>query len=150
MSRRQCISCYSPEPMPSKRGTRPIDALRNVEIIPGFHRLAEGSVLYRAEGTVVLATASVDDQVPEFMKGKGEGWVTAEYQMHPRSNPVRRERRDGREKPLGGRSKEIERLIGRALRAAVHRRYLGERQIVIDCDVLEADGGTRTAAITAG
>ena len=136
--------------MPSKRGTRPIDALRNVEIIPGFHRLAEGSVLYRAEGTVVLATASVDDQVPEFMKGKGEGWVTAEYQMHPRSNPVRRERRDGREKPLGGRSKEIERLIGRALRAAVNRRYLGERQIVIDCDVLEADGGTRTAAITAG
>jgi ribonuclease PH len=106
--------------------------------------------LYRAEGTVVLATASVDDQVPEFMKGKGEGWVTAEYQMHPRSNPHRRERRDGREKPLGGRSKEIERMIGRALRAAVHRRYLGERQIIIDCDVLEADGGTRTAAVTAG
>ena len=107
-------------------------------------------MLYRAEGTVVLATASVHDQVPEFMKGKGEGWVTAEYQMHPRANPVRRERRDGREKPLSGRSKEIERLIGRALRAAVHRNYLGERQIVIDCDVLEADGGTRTASITAG
>ena len=136
--------------MPSKRGQRPIDSLRQVEITPGFHRLAEGSVLYRAEGTVVLATASVDEQVPEFMKGKGEGWVTAEYQMHPRSNPVRRERRDGREKPLGGRSKEIERLIGRALRAAVHRKYLGERQIVIDCDVLEADGGTRTACVTAG
>lgn len=107
-------------------------------------------MLYRAEGTVVLATASVDDQVPEFMKGKGEGWVTAEYQMHPRSNPARRERRDGREKPLGGRSKEIERLIGRSLRAAVNRRYLGERQIVVDCDVLEADGGTRTASVTAG
>ena len=136
--------------MPSKRGQRPTDTLRQVEIIPGFHRLAEGSVLYRAEGTVVLATASVDEQVPEFMKGKGEGWVTAEYQMHPRSNPVRRERRDGREKPLGGRSKEIERLIGRALRAAVNRRYLGERQIVVDCDVLEADGGTRTASVTAG
>jgi len=136
--------------MPSKRGQRPTDTLRQVEIIPGFHRLAEGSVLYRAEGTVVLATASVDDQVPEFMKGKGEGWVTAEYQMHPRSNPIRRERRDGREKPLGGRSKEIERLIGRALRAAVNRRYLGERQIVVDCDVLEADGGTRTASVTAG
>lgn len=136
--------------MTSKRGQRPNDCLRQVEIIPGFHRLAEGSVLYRAEGTVVLATASVDDQVPEFMKGKGEGWVTAEYQMHPRSNPQRRERRDGREKPLGGRSKEIERLIGRALRAAVCRRYLGERQIIIDCDVLEADGGTRTAAVTAG
>jgi len=136
--------------MPSKRGQRPTDTLRQVEIIPGFHRLAEGSVLYRAEGTVVLATASVDDQVPEFMKGKGEGWITAEYQMHPRSNPIRRERRDGREKPLGGRSKEIERLIGRALRAAVNRRYLGERQIVVDCDVLEADGGTRTASVTAG
>ena len=136
--------------MPSRRGQRPIDSLRQVEIIPGFHRLAEGSVLYRAEGTVVLATASVDEQVPEFMKGKGEGWITAEYQMHPRANPQRRERRDGREKPLSGRSKEIERLIGRALRAAVHRRYLGERQIVIDCDVLEADGGTRTAAVTAG
>lgn len=136
--------------MPSKRGQRPTDTLRQVEIIPGFHRLAEGSVLYRAEGTVVLATASVDDQVPEFMKGKGEGWVTAEYQMHPRANPIRRERRDGREKPLGGRSKEIERLIGRALRAAVNRRYLGERQIVVDCDVLEADGGTRTASVTAG
>jgi ribonuclease PH len=99
---------------------------------------------------VVLATASVDEQVPEFLKGKGEGWVTAEYQMHPRSNPVRREKRDGRERPLGGRSREIERLIGRALRAAVNRKYLGERQIVIDCDVLEADGGTRTASITAG
>lgn len=136
--------------MTRKRGSRPLDALRSVEIIPGFHRLSEGSVLYRAEGTVVLATASVDEQVPEFMKGRGEGWVTAEYQMHPRSNPVRRERRDGREKPLGGRSKEIERLIGRALRAAVNRKYLGERQIVIDCDVLEADGGTRTACITAG
>jgi ribonuclease PH len=136
--------------MSRKRGTRPLDELRSVEIIPGFHRLAEGSVLYRAEGTVVLATASVDEQVPEFMKGRGEGWVTAEYQMHPRCNPVRRERRDGREKPLCGRSKEIERLVGRALRAAVHRQYLGERQIIIDCDVLEADGGTRTAAITAG
>jgi ribonuclease PH len=136
--------------MSRRRGLRPLDSLRSVEIIPGFHRLSEGSVLYRAEGTVVLATASVDEQVPEFMKGKGEGWITAEYQMHPRSNPVRRERRDGREKPLSGRSKEIERLIGRALRAAVYRNYLGERQIVIDCDVLEADGGTRTAAITAG
>jgi ribonuclease PH len=126
------------------------NALREPEMTLGFHRLAEGSVLYRAGGTVVLATASVDEQVPEFMKGRGEGWVTAEYQMHPRSNPVRREKRDGRERPLGGRSREIERLIGRALRAAVNRKYLGERQIVIDCDVLEADGGTRTASITAG
>ncbi|MGC4069675.1 MAG: ribonuclease PH [Polyangiaceae bacterium] len=132
------------------RRSLPNDALREPEMTLGFHRLSEGSVLYRAGGTVVLATASVDEQVPEFLKGKGEGWVTAEYQMHPRSNPVRREKRDGRERPLGGRSREIERLIGRALRAAVNRKYLGERQIVIDCDVLEADGGTRTASITAG
>ena len=84
-----------------------------------FHRLAEGSVLYRAGGTVVLATASIDDSVPEFMAGRGKGWVTAEYQMHPRSNPKRREYRDGRDRPLGGRAREIQRLIGRALRAAI-------------------------------
>lgn len=125
-------------------------ALRPVEMTPGFQRNAEGSVLYRAGGTVVLATASVEDQVPEFLKGRGEGWVTAEYQMHPRANPSRREKRDGRERPLGGRAREIERLIGRALRAAVDRKRLGERQIVVDCEVLEADGGTRTASITAG
>lgn len=136
--------------MSRTRGDRPNNALREPEIVVGFQRLAEGSVLYRAGGTVVLATASVDEQVPEFMKGKGEGWVTAEYQMHPRSNPHRREKRDGRERPLGGRSREIERLIGRSLRAAVNRKSLGERQIVVDCDVLEADGGTRTASITAG
>lgn len=116
----------------------------------GFHRLAEGSVLYRAEGTVVLATASVDESVPRFLEGKGQGWVTAEYQMHPRCNPVVREARDGRKGQVSGRSKEIERLIGRALRAAIDMDKLGERSIVIDCDVLEADGGTRTASITAG
>lgn len=136
--------------MSRTRSDRAHDALREPEIVPGFQRLAEGSVLYRAGGTVVLSTASVDEQVPEFLKGKGEGWVTAEYQMHPRSNPHRREKRDGRERPLGGRSREIERLIGRSLRAAVNRKYLGERQIIVDCDVLEADGGTRTASITAG
>lgn len=136
--------------MAAKRRQRPSDVPRPVEMVPGFHRLAEGSVLYRAEGTVVLVTASVEEQVPEFLKGRGEGWLTAEYQMHPRSNPVRREKRDGRERPLGGRAREIERLIGRALRAAVHRQWLGERQIIVDCDVLEADGGTRTACITAG
>src|SRR5690606_26414322 len=102
------------------------------------------------EGTVVLATASIDDFVPEFLKGKGRGWVTAEYQMHPRANPQRRERRDGRERPVSGRSREIERLIGRALRAAVLLDKLGERSVVVDCEVLEADGGTRTASITAG
>lgn len=114
----------------------------------GFHRLAEGSVLYRAGGTLVLCTASIDEGVPEFLAGKGQGWLTAEYQMHPRSSPRRRENRDGRERPLSGRTREIQRLIGRALRAAVDLRKLGERTLSIDCDVLEADGGTRTAAIT--
>lgn len=116
----------------------------------GFHRMAEGSVLYRAGSTVVLATASVDEKVPAWMEGKGKGWVTAEYQMHPRSNPDRREGRDGRGKAPSGRTQEIQRLVGRALRAAVDMKKLGERQITIDCDVLEADGGTRTASITAG
>jgi ribonuclease PH len=98
----------------------------------------------------VLATASIEDSVPEFLVGRGKGWVTAEYQMHPRANPKRREARDGRDKPLGGRAREIQRLIGRALRAAVDLERLGERSIAIDCDVLEADGGTRTASVTAG
>ncbi len=133
-----------------KRGGRDLGSIRPVEVTPGFHRLSEGSVLYRAGGTVVLCTASIDDSVPEFLKGKGKGWVTAEYQMHPRSNPKRRENRDGRNKPLGGRAREIQRLIGRSLRAAVDLDKLGERSIVIDCDVLEADGGTRTASVTGG
>jgi ribonuclease PH len=124
--------------------------LRPVEIILGFHRLAEGSALYRAGGTAILVTASVEDTVPEFLKGRGRGWVTAEYQMHPRANPKRREGRDGRERPLGGRTREIQRLIGRSLRAGVSLENLGERSVVIDCDVLEADGGTRTAAVTGG
>jgi ribonuclease PH len=134
----------------SKRQGRPHNVIRPVEIIPGFHRLSEGSVLYRAGGTVVLVTASVEDSVPGFLEGRGKGWLTAEYQMHPRSNPKRRENRDGRERPLGGRSREIQRLIGRSLRAAVDLARLGERSIVIDCDVLEADGGTRTASVTGG
>jgi ribonuclease PH len=136
--------------MSAKRQGRDPRSIRPVEVTPGFHHLAEGSVLYRAGGTVVLATASVDETVPEFLKGQGRGWITAEYQMHPRSNPKRRENRDGRERPLGGRAREIQRLIGRSLRAAVDLRELGERSIVIDCDVLEADGGTRTASVTGG
>jgi ribonuclease PH len=134
----------------NKRGGRDVRQLRPLEVVPGFHRLAEGSVLYRAEGTVVLITASIEDSVPEFLKGKGKGWVTADYQMHPRSNPVRRESRDGRERPVSGRTREIQRLIGRALRSAVEFERLGERSILLDCDVLEADGGTRTASITGG
>src|SRR5262252_1841659 len=132
------------------RSGRDLRAIRPVEIVPRFQRLSEGSVLYRAGGTVVLVTASVDEGVPEFMRGKGRGWITAEYQMHPRANPKRRENRDGRDKPLSGRSREIQRLIGRALRAAVDLEKLGERTIAIDADVLEADGGTRTASITGG
>jgi len=129
---------------------RGFDVLRPVEMTVGFQRMAEGSVLYRAGSTVVLATASVDEKVPSWMEGKGKGWVTAEYQMHPRSNPQRRENRDGRGKAPSGRTQEIQRLVGRALRAAVDMEKLGERQVSIDCDVLEADGGTRTASITAG
>jgi ribonuclease PH len=121
---------------------------RPVEIVTGFHRNAEGSVLYRAGRTVVLCTASIDPSVPPWMVGKGRGWVTAEYQMHPRSSPTRRESRDGRGKAPSGRTQEIQRLVGRALRAAVDLEALGERQLALDCDVLEADGGTRTASIT--
>jgi ribonuclease PH len=132
------------------RPGRDLRAIRPVEIIPRFHRLSEGSVLYRAGGTVVLVTASVDETVPEFLRGKGKGWITAEYQMHPRANPKRRENRDGRDKPLSGRAREIQRLIGRALRAAIDLDRLGERTVTVDCDVLEADGGTRTASVTGG
>ncbi len=132
------------------RGGLGRDTLRPVEITCGFHTMSEGSVLYRSGKTVVLCTASVDDYVPDWLKGRGGGWLTAEYQMHPRANPTRRERRDGRERPLGGRTMEIQRLIGRSLRAAVDLRKLGERAIIIDCDVIEADGGTRTASVTGG
>lgn len=135
---------------PSKRSGRDLRTLRPVEMTLGFHRFAEGSVLYRSGGTLVLCTASVDESVPEFLVGRQQGWLTAEYQMHPRANPRRRENRDGRERPLGGRTREIQRLIGRALRAAVDFSRFGERTLSIDCDVLEADGGTRTASVTGG
>jgi ribonuclease PH len=121
---------------------------RPVEILAGFQRNAEGSALYRAGGTVVLCTVSIDGTVPAWMAGKGKGWLTAEYQMHPRSSPGRREARDGRGKAPSGRTQEIQRLVGRALRAAVDLDALGERTLAVDCDVLEADGGTRTASIT--
>src|SRR5438067_11426847 len=137
----------SPQVRPDGRA---LDALRPIEMTVGFQRMAEGSVLYRAGSTVVLATASVDEKLPPWLEGKGKGWVTAEYQMHPRSNPDRRESRDGRGKAPSGRTQEIQRLVGRALRAAVDLKKLGERTITIDCDVLEADGGTRTASVTGG
>jgi len=137
----------SAKPRPDGRA---LDTLRPIEMTIGFQRFAEGSVLYRAGHTVVLCTASVDPKVPSWMEGKGKGWITAEYQMHPRSSRERRESRDGRGKAPSGRTQEIQRLVGRALRSAVDLQKLGERQITVDCDVLEADGGTRTASITGG
>ena len=133
------------------RTDRAADQPRKIEIINGFHRNAEGSVLYRCGNTAVLCTASVDDGVPKWMGDRPDGgWLTAEYQMHPRANPQRRERREGRGRQPGGRTMEIQRLIGRSLRSAVNLKALGSRTITIDCDVLEADGGTRTASVTGG
>jgi ribonuclease PH len=121
--------------------------MRTVTIDRGFTRHAEGSVLVAFGDTRVLCTASVENRVPAFLRGKGEGWVTAEYGMLPRSTHTRSDREAARGKQ-GGRTLEIQRLIGRSLRACVDRVALGERTITLDCDVLQADGGTRTAAIT--
>ena len=121
--------------------------LRSVSFERGFTRHAEGSVLVSFGDTRVLCTASVENRVPGFLRGKGEGWVTAEYGMLPRATNTRNDREAARGKQ-GGRTLEIQRLIGRSLRACVDRRALGERTVTLDCDVLQADGGTRTAAIT--
>ncbi len=123
------------------------DQLREVRIERGFTRHAEGSVLVCFGETRVLCTASIENRVPAFLRGKGEGWVTAEYGMLPRATHTRSDREAARGKQ-GGRTLEIQRLIGRSLRACVDRTALGERTITLDCDVLQADGGTRTAAIT--
>ncbi|MFZ9610877.1 MAG: ribonuclease PH [Methylococcales bacterium] len=125
------------------------DQLRDIKFTCGYTKHAEGSVLVEFGDTRVLCTASVDKSVPRFLKGKGEGWVTAEYGMLPRSTHSRmgREAAHGKQ---GGRTLEIQRLIGRSLRAAVDLKALGEHTITIDCDVLQADGGTRTASITGG
>jgi ribonuclease PH len=123
------------------------EQLRAVTLQRGFTRHAEGSVLVSFGDTRVLCTASIDNKVPPFLRGKGEGWVTAEYGMLPRATHTRSDREAARGKQ-GGRTLEIQRLIGRALRACVDRTALGERTITLDCDVLQADGGTRTAAIT--
>jgi ribonuclease PH len=136
--------------MSARRDGREPNAYRSIEMETGFHRNAEGSVLYKAGGTVVLSTASIDDSQPKWMDESDGGWLTAEYQMHPRANPKRRENRDGRGAPPKGRTQEIQRLVGRALRSALDLKKLGPRTITIDCDVLEADGGTRTASVTAG
>jgi len=129
-------------------GRRP-DELRRVQFTPHFTRHAEGSVLVEFGDTRVLCTASFEPKVPQFLKGKGQGWVTAEYGMLPRATHSRspREAAKGQQ---SGRTLEIQRLIGRSLRAVVDRSALGEGTITIDCDVLQADGGTRTAAVTGG
>ncbi|MGH6989818.1 MAG: ribonuclease PH [Stellaceae bacterium] len=126
---------------------RTANALRAVTLEPGFSKHAEGSCLVRFGDTHVLCTASIEERVPPFLRNSGRGWITAEYGMLPRSTHTRTDREAARGKQ-SGRTQEIQRLIGRSLRAVADLRKLGERQIVIDCDVLQADGGTRTAAIT--
>jgi ribonuclease PH len=134
--------------IPSSRPSgRAPDQLRTVTLETGFAKHAEGSCLIKFGDTHVLCTASIEDGVPRFMKGRGQGWVTAEYGMLPRSTHTRTDREAARGKQ-GGRTLEIQRLIGRSLRAVTDAKGLGERQIRIDCDVLQADGGTRTASIT--
>lgn len=125
------------------------DEMRKVKITPNYTMYAEGSVLIEIGNTKVICTASVDEKVPPFLEGKGLGWVTAEYAMLPRSTHTRK-KRDIKSLKLDGRSSEIQRLIGRALRSVVDREALGERQITVDCDVIQADGGTRCASITGG
>ena len=128
---------------------RSTDQMRPVRFSRGFTRHAEGSVLVEFGETRVLCTASVEGSVPPFLRGRGRGWVTAEYGMLPRSTNTRTAREAARGRQ-GGRTLEIQRLIGRSLRAAVDLKLLGERTVTLDCDVLQADGGTRTAAITGG
>lgn len=123
------------------------DQMRSISIEPGFTRHAEGSCLVSFGDTRVLCTASVEERVPPFMRGKGEGWITAEYGMLPRATHTRGSREAAKGKQ-SGRTQEIQRLIGRSLRAAVDLKALGERQITLDCDVIQADGGTRTASIS--
>src|SRR5712675_2774417 len=133
---------------PSTRpSSRHLDEMRAVTLQPGILKHAEGSCLVKFGDTHVLCTASLEDQAPSFLRGSGRGWVTAEYGMLPRatSERTRREAAAGKQ---GGRTVEIQRLIGRSLRSVIDLQALGERQITIDCDVIQADGGTRTASIT--
>ncbi|MHB1992986.1 ribonuclease PH [Metallibacterium scheffleri] len=134
----------SPVPRPSGRDA---DALRTLRFERGYTRHAEGAVLVSMGDTRVLCTASVEERIPAWLRGKGEGWVTAEYGMLPRATHERAQREAARGQQ-GGRTQEIQRLIGRSLRACVDRQALGERVITLDCDVLQADGGTRCAAIS--
>jgi ribonuclease PH len=133
-----------PQTRPSGRNA---DQLRKIELVVNFAKHAEGSCLVKFGDTHVLCTASLDEKVPPFLKGSGKGWVTAEYGMLPRSTHTRTDREAAKGKQ-SGRTQEIQRLIGRALRAVTDLKGFGERQIKLDCDVIQADGGTRTAAIT--
>jgi ribonuclease PH len=136
--------------MPFERASgRRANELRPVRFTRSYTRHAEGSVLVEFGDTRVLCTVSIDDKVPGFLKGKGSGWLTAEYGMLPRSTGTRNEREATRGKQ-GGRTLEIQRLIGRSLRSVIDLKQLGERTLVVDCDVIQADGGTRTASITGG
>jgi len=129
-----------------RQDNRALDQLRNTKITPNISPYAEGSALIEVGGTKVICTASVEDRVPMFMRNKGLGWVTAEYAMLPRATNTRTQRETQR--GPSGRTQEIQRLIGRSLRAVVDTKLLGERQIYLDCDVIQADGGTRCASIT--
>jgi ribonuclease PH len=131
----------------TRSGGRGFDQLRVVRINPGFTKYPEGSVLIEVGETRVICTASIDERVPLFLRGQGKGWVTAEYSMLPRATETRTQREAGRNQ-VSGRTQEIQRLIGRSLRAVVEPHRLGERTIYLDCDVIQADGGTRTASIT--
>ena len=126
---------------------RQVDQLRPVSIVPDYNRHAEGSTLIECGNTRVICTASVENKVPPFLRGTGQGWITSEYGMIPRSTSTRMIRESSKGKP-SGRTQEIQRLIGRSLRSVVDMDSLGERTIWVDCDVIQADGGTRTAAIT--
>lgn len=131
----------------SRHNERRPDEIRPVKITRGYTQVPEGSVLIEMGNTKVLCTATVEERVPPFLKGAGKGWVTAEYSMLPRATDIRNQRESTKGK-VGGRTMEIQRLIGRALRSVVDLKKLGERTIWLDCDVLQADGGTRTASIT--
>jgi len=131
----------------NRPSNRQADQLREISVTPNYTQHAEGSILIKCGDTHVLCNASVEQKVPRFLKGKGQGWITAEYGMLPRSTHTRMGREAARGKQ-SGRTSEIQRLIGRSLRAAVDLELLGENTITLDCDVLQADGGTRTASIT--
>jgi len=144
-----CAPADQPQVFNMRPSNRAPDEMRHVRITRNYTKHAEGSVLVEFGDTRVLCNATVEDRIPGFLRGKGEGWVTAEYGMLPRSTSSRmgREAARGRQ---GGRTLEIQRLIGRSLRAVMDMKALGERSITIDCDVIQADGGTRTASITGG